>query len=460
MGEGDVAGPKWRPAVIARLPGARRSGLIPLGQQGISLPEPARVLAIRPDHIGDVLLAGPALSRLRAGRPDDAITLMTGPWSAEIARRLPGPDAVETYRFSAFARSGRRRVPGMGVLDVLRLARRIRSGGWDAVFILRDDDFPSAWAAALAGVPVRVGHAVAGVTPFLTHALSAAMRPVHVTAAGVALVQAALGTAAASNDHSITSHPATDPLRLRLEPEDEAEAARWLAALGELGSVDRAGPVAIHPCAGTAVKRWTALKWAAVARAVCAPGEPLILTGSEGERPFTDAIARLLSQDVPATIAHLLRDEEPAVIALDVGPDGVADLDRAGIGTESQMDVPGGAGGPHPVLDLAGRTDIGALAAIYARCRLVLGPDSGPLHIAAAVGTPSVSLFGPADPLRFGPWGPPERHRLVASDLPCAPCGRLDWPDLMAHPCVRVLSASAVSEAAAECLHASSTPPY
>ena len=413
MGEGDVAGPKWRPAVIARLPGSSRGGPIPLGQQRINLPPSARVLAIRPDHIGDVLLAGPALSRLRAGRPDDAITLMTGPWSTEIARRLPGPDTVETYRFSAFARSGGRRVPGMGVLDVFRLARRIRSSGWDAVFILRDDDFPSAWAAALAGVPVRVGHTVAGVTPFLTHALPAAMRPVHVTAAGVALVKAALGIAAPSSDHSITPHPANDPLRLRLEPEDEAAAARWLAALGQLGPVDRAGPVAIHPGAGTAVKRWTALKWAAVARAVCAPGEPLILTGSESERPFTDAIARLMSQDVP-----------------------------------------GDGGSPHPILDLAGRTDIGTLAAIYARCRLVLGPDSGPLHIAAAVGTPSVSLFGPADPERFGPWGPPERHRVVASDLPCAPCGRLDWPDLMAHPCVRVLSASAVITAAAECLRA------
>ena len=412
-------GPKWRPAVIARLPGSSRGGPISLGQQGISLPASARVLAIRPDHIGDVLLAGPALSRLRAGRPDDAITLMTGPWSAQVARRLPGPDTVETHRFTAYARSGRRRVPGMGVLDVLRLARRIRSGGWDAVFIMRDDDFPSAWAAALAGVPVRVGHPVAGVTPFLTHALPAEMRPAHVTAAGVALVHAALGEGATSGRSSITPHPANDPLRLRLEEEDEAAAARWLAALGELGSVDPAGPVAIHPGAGTAVKRWTALKWAAVARPVCAPGEPLILTGSESERPFTDAIARLLRQDVP-----------------------------------------GGAGGPHPVLDLAGRTDIGALAALYARCRLVLGPDSGPLHIAAAVGTPSVSLFGPADPLRFGPWGPPEHHRVVVSDLPCAPCGRLDWPDLMAHPCVRVLSASAVSEAAAECMRASSTPPY
>jgi heptosyltransferase-2/heptosyltransferase-3 len=102
-------------------------------------------------------------------------------------------------------------------------------------------------------------------------------------------------------------------------------------------------------------------------------------------------------------------------------------------------------------VDLTGRTDLGTLAAVYARCRLVIGPDSGPLHLASAVGTPTVHLFGPADANRFGPWAPAERHRIVTSGLPCAPCGRLHWPDISDHPCVRVIETDAVVAAARSC---------
>jgi heptosyltransferase-2/heptosyltransferase-3 len=89
------------------------------------------------------------------------------------------------------------------------------------------------------------------------------------------------------------------------------------------------------------------------------------------------------------------------------------------------------------VLDLAGRTSVAQLAALFARCALVLGPDSGPLHLAVAMGRPTVHLYGPADANRFGPWGPPARHRVVASPLACAPCGIFDWPHDALHPCVQ-----------------------
>ena len=84
------------------------------------------------------------------------------------------------------------------------------------------------------------------------------------------------------------------------------------------------------------------------------------------------------------------------------------------------------------------------LGALLARADLVVGGDTGPLHLAVATGTPTVHLFGPADPARFGPWGPPDRHRVVATDLPCAPCGRLDWPDPADHPCVRTIALARV----------------
>jgi heptosyltransferase-2/heptosyltransferase-3 len=99
---------------------------------------------------------------------------------------------------------------------------------------------------------------------------------------------------------------------------------------------------------------------------------------------------------------------------------------------------------------IAGETHIGQLAALYDRAALVLGPDSGPLHLAATVGAPSVSLFGPADPIEFGPWGPPELHIVLSSDIGCRPCRVLDWADddPAYHPCMQDISVGQVLEAA------------
>ena len=80
----------------------------------------------------------------------------------------------------------------------------------------------------------------------------------------------------------------------------------------------------------------------------------------------------------------------------------------------------------------------------------MLGPDSGPLHLAAAVGTPTVALFGPADPVEFGTWGSPEKHIMLWSSIGCRPCRVLDWggdaPEN--HPCVREIPVGTVLDAA------------
>src|SRR5690606_30205365 len=103
-----------------------------------------------------------------------------------------------------------------------------------------------------------------------------------------------------------------------------------------------------------------------------------------------------------------------------------------------------------PACIIAGETHIGQLAALYVRSLVVLGPDSGPLHLAAAVDTPTVSLFGPADPVEFGPWGSPEKHLILASDIGCRPCRILDWADdnPAYHPCLRDITIAQVLTAA------------
>ena len=71
-------------------------------------------------------------------------------------------------------------------------------------------------------------------------------------------------------------------------------------------------------------------------------------------------------------------------------------------------------------LNLAGRTTLKELAYLYSQCRAVVCTDTGPMHIAAAMGCPVVALFGPTDPLRTGPYGP--GHRVIRAGVECSPC--------------------------------------
>jgi heptosyltransferase-1 len=108
-------------------------------------------------------------------------------------------------------------------------------------------------------------------------------------------------------------------------------------------------------------------------------------------------------------------------------------------------------------LNLAGRTSLPQLVALLQRASLVVANDSGPMHIAAALGRPLVTMFGPTNPVRTGPYGRPEC--VVELELPCSPCYRR----YCAHQsCLRWLSIEPVLEAAQGQLapHASSASTF
>jgi len=73
-----------------------------------------------------------------------------------------------------------------------------------------------------------------------------------------------------------------------------------------------------------------------------------------------------------------------------------------------------------PSVNLAGRTSLRDLAQLYQKAALLITTDSGPMHLAAAMKTPVVALFGPTDPQRTGPYG--DGHIVVRRELPCSPC--------------------------------------
>jgi heptosyltransferase II len=98
----------------------------------------------------------------------------------------------------------------------------------------------------------------------------------------------------------------------------------------------------------------------------------------------------------------------------------------------------------HPVI--GPELDLAALAAVLAQLDLLITNDSGPMHLAAALGVPCVALFGPTDPRRTAPAG--EGHSVLYRDLWCSPCFRRRCP-LVHHGCLRGISVEEVAAAAA-----------
>ncbi|MEL6152092.1 MAG: glycosyltransferase family 9 protein, partial [Chloroflexota bacterium] len=183
-------------------------------------------------------------------------------------------------------------------------------------------------------------------------------------------------------------------------PLSELDTAYVRGYLSEWDIADGDRIFCIHPGSGTKIKQWDNDKWAQT--------------------------ADILSEQLDATTVFTGSATEYAQIQE--------------IGTRMEK----------PFITTAGDTDIGQLAALYNRAQVVIGPDSGPMHIAIASGTPTVTLFGPADPAEFGPWGDPRKHAMLATDIKCRPCRILDWvnDDPRYHPCVRDITVTQVLTAA------------
>jgi len=362
-----------------------------------TLQSPLSILLIRPDHLGDLLFTTPALRALRQAFPQARITGLVGPWAEAVVASNPCLDEVMLCPFPGFTRQPKRSIIEPYIV-LGHYARLLREKEFDLAVVLRFDHWWGALLAYLAHIPRRVGYDIAEVKPFLTDAVPYVPGR-HEVEQNLALVEAISGQPLLRR---LDGHPWQGfPLEFPLRAQDREFATRYLA---EQGVREDDPLVCIHPGAGAPVKLWRKEGWAQVADAlVKGYGAKVILTGSASEEPLVQAIAeRMASQPLVA----------------------------------------------------AGQTTLGGLAALMARCRLALGVDSGPLHLAVAVGTPTVHLYGPVDSRTFGPWGDPARHIVLTSDMDCIPCNRLDYreEELEAHPCVRDISEAQVLEAARQLL--------
>ena len=390
------------------------------------LPPNARILVIQPDNLGGMLLTTPALRLLKAGLPECELTVMAGPWAADVAAHCPVVDRVEVCPFPGFAPAGgatpgSRRGVGVWGRGACCWSRPPGSPGKGSTWPSTATP-ASTGAAPWQGWPgCRTGWDTTSPdgAPFLSHTLPLPPRPVgaparaspgpHVADLGLALSWEALSIAGQRAPLAADLRPLYEP-----SPAERAEAARhWRAH-----NLDQEGAViAVHPAPGAPAKRWTAQRFAIVGDHFAHRyGARIVLTGGPGDVEEARAVAR--------------HSHTPPVL-------------------------------------LAGQTSFGALGALLERCRFVVGTDNGALHLATARGVPTVRLFGPVDPAAWrgwpGPTGVSEAPGPIApptvtlsATLPCAPCHRLDLPPWEtvsgtgegAYPCMRDLTAEGVIAAA------------
>jgi len=312
-----------------------------------------RVLAVRLDNDGDVLLAGPAIRALAAGA--EHVTLLCGPRGSQAAELLPGVDERIVWRAPWIDPEPAPVDRG----DVEALVARIAAARADRAIVFgsfHQSPLPTALVLRLAGVPWIGATSVdyPGSLLDLRHRIS---DDVHEVERSLDLVAAAGFPLPAGDDGRlrVTGVPAQRP------------ADRY---------------VVVHPGASVPARAWAPERSAALVEAL-ARDRTVIVTGAPSERELT---------------AYVAGPARPGVI------------------------------------DLGGATNFAGLVGVIAGADAIVVGNTGPAHLAAAVGTPVVSLFAPTVPaVRWRPWSVP--HELLYVDVPCAGCRARTCP-VPGHPCL------------------------
>ena len=178
------------------------------------------------------------------------------------------------------------------------------------------------------------------------------------------------------------------------------------------------------------------------------------LLSRSGVTPGTSWVAMNVSARWPtkrwsaasfAEVADRLHQEGCGAVVMIGGPD-----ERADVAAVSGMMKT-------PAINLAGSTTVGLLPALLSKASLLITNDSGPMHIAAAAGTPVVALFGPTSAVLTGPYG--AGHRVLTGQVPCSPCFSRVCRHSPEMECLHLIKPNNVAEAARHVLTAQTISP-
>jgi lipopolysaccharide heptosyltransferase II len=325
---------------------------------------------VRLDALGDVLMTTPAIRALRESRPGRRITLLTSPPGAGIAALVPEIDEVIVYD----APWVKMTAPRADSRPDWALVEQLRAAHFDAAVIFTvysQNPLPATLLCYLAGIPLRLAHCRENPYQLLTDWV-----PDPEPEGGVRHeVQRQLDLVAAVGCRTADPH-----LSLRVPP----PAYERVSALLQEGGIDQCRPwIAIHAGSTAASRRYPPEHFAAAARRlVLDHGVAVVFTGTQAEVELVAGIRRAMAA---------------------------------------------------PSLSLVNRLNLAELAALFSLAPAVISNNSGPAHIAAAVGTPLVDLYALTNP-QHTPWMVPSR--VLYHNVPCKWCYRSICPEGH-HACLR-----------------------
>lgn len=353
-----------------------------MGAQQLS--RDSRILVRGTNWLGDAVMTTPALLRLRERFPNHHIALLTPEKLKDLW--LNHPAVSEIISFS----------PNESIFAV---AKKLRARKIDEVFdeaLVLPNSPRSAIEVYLAGIPRRIGYARPWRNFFLTQTVPPRPDAVKMRKRTVEEIRELMAknpqSSIATPKFQNSAHQSLEYLHLAaaMNANPEPLPAKLFVTPGEVEAAARkfeldkmSGPVlGLNPGAeyGPA-KRWPIEKFIAAAREIQSRTNcTWILFGGESDSVFTNQIQTAL-------------------------------------------------GNSAAVLNLAGKTSLRELMALVKRCRVFLTNDTGPMHVAAALGVPVVAIFGSTSPELTGPISSDEsRLQILKSDAPCSPCFLRECP--------------------------------
>jgi len=346
-------------------------------RDAVPLGECTRALVVKLRHHGDVLLAAPVLSVLKAHAPQLEVDALV---YDDTAPMLDGHPALA--QLHCIGRRWRSLSPWSRLSKERGLLRALRARRYDLLVHLTEHP-RGAWLARLLGVRYAVApiqrERGAWWRKSFTH-LYPLVRNRHMVEVNLDALR------------RIGIQPGVNERKVQFVPGPAAE--RRIAELGL-----PVGFVHLHPASRWTFKCWPAERNAQLADRLAAEGHPVVLTSAPDETAFIDEII--------------------------------------------------GQAASKP-LNLAGQLSLKELGALTARARLFIGVDSMPMHLAAAMGTPTVALFGPSSEDEWAPWN--VKQRVVTSTHSCRPCRVDGCGGGKVSECLTLLPVDAVHAAARELL--------
>jgi lipopolysaccharide heptosyltransferase II len=329
-----------------------------------------KILVVNVNWLGDVVFSTPVFTALHDFFPQAQISCLAVPRVREVLECVPSLHEIIEYD-----EKGRHR----SLWAKWQLARQLKAKHFDLAFLLR----PSRSRALLlswAGIPQRIGYGKEGRWRFLTQVVAESDGLSHRGDYYLKVIEAA-------------GVPATKRLVSLKVPASFLNEADALLASHGLRPGDEF--IVINPGGNWDLKRWPALRYAALAGALLEQGRRVVFTGAPGDQQLVQEIIRALSGRSP--------------------------------------------------IDLSGATNLKQLLAVLKKARLVISGDSGPLHLAAAVGTKTIALFGPTRPEVTAPRGK-GRSWIIQKEIGCngLPCYYLDCPN---NQCMQAITVKDVLDA-------------